>query len=671
MVKRPRFVVMWFLGWALACGPAPDEQHPPGPGAPGAALPVVAARPEPDRRPRHDMMDSLRADLAATRHPRDGVGHAWLADSWPTETVSVSASGRWRLVYEAAGEGIAPGGMLFFQVSPFWGWSTPQTDAPTRPGYTRVSTQADGVVLEARTLDQQLLGIGITGRTLRAGERVEIDYGAGVAGARADRFAERGSRFWLAVDGDGDGVRKLIADSPAVVVAPGPPARLVPTLTSTARPGQVVRLTVAVVDAVGNGDVPFTGPVALTPTPPFPGLPETLDFVLEDRGARTLELTASVPGIYRVEATGLGQGAISNPLHVSDDGARLVWGDLQNHSNLSDGTARPTDLLRYARDIAALDVVSLTDHDHWGLRFLDQSPDLWREIAAETRRFHEPTRFVTVPGFEWTDWISGHRHVLFFDGEAELLSVLDPRYDTPTKLWAALDGRRAITIAHHSAGGPIATDWSIAPDPRFEPVTEIVSVHGASEAMDAPTPIYRPVPGNFVRDALDRGHRLGFLGSSDGHDGHPGLGHLAAPSGGLAAIFTEDLTREGVYEALMARRVYATNGPRIVLRASLGGHRMGAEIPIVGDELAPGAIAGIAPGVLVVQAWGVTALERLDVIRSGEVLGAIDCDGGLDCSASLVLNGLAAGEYVYVRAIQRDGGAAWSSPWFVVAPGEA
>ena len=31
----------------------------------------------------------------------------------------------------------------------------------------------------------------------------------------------------------------------------------------------------------------------------------------------------------------------------------------------------------------------------------------------------------------------------------------------------------------HSAGGPIATDWTFPPDPVLEPVTEVVSVHGS------------------------------------------------------------------------------------------------------------------------------------------------------------------------------------------------
>ena len=178
---------------------------------------------------------------------------------------------------------------------------------------------------------------------------------------------------------------------------------------------------------------------------------------------------------------------------------------------------------------------------------------------------------MTLLGYEWTNWIFGHRHVLYFGGEGEVLSSVDRRFDHPQAALGWLRGQPAMTFAHHSAGGPVATDWRIAPDPVLEPLTEIVSVHGSSEAPDSPFPIYRPLAGNFVRDVLDDGYRLGFVGGGDGHDGHPGLTHLASPQmGGLAAILAEDLTRESILEAMRARRVYATNGPRIVLRVTLG-----------------------------------------------------------------------------------------------------
>ncbi len=655
-----------------------------GGGPPGGGPPADRGdRGEPAGLPpsaRPDLVSSLRQDLELPRHPADGGGRAWLESQVGAPEVAVAGRpGRWTIVYEAGPLGVAEGGVVFLQASPFWGWSTPQTRWPDAVGYTEVSTAAAGVELAAETAGDQLLAVTVGGRALAPGERLRIVYGAGPQGALADRFAERGARLWIAVDGDGDGVRQLLADSPAVDVGPGPPARLVLTLPSAARPGEAVRLTAAVLDPLGNAGVDFAGEIRLAAAAGSAAVdhPPALVFAAADGGRLTVEVTPREAGVIRLEGKGPeGLEAESNPLQASPEGARILWGDLHNHSNYSDGSGRPEELFRYARDTAALDVVSVTDHDHWGMRFLDRDPGMWEEIRELAERYHEPGRFVTLPGYEWTNWIHGHRHVLYFDdsgepGDAPLLSSLDPAYETPQQLWAALRGEPALTVAHHSAGGPVATDWSIPPDPELEPVTEIASVHGSSEALDSPAVIYSPLPGNFVRDVLDRGVRLGFVGSSDSHDGHPGLAHLASPSSGLAAILAAEATREAVYEALKLRRVYATNGPRIILRAAFGGYPMGSEIPAAADGAADAvpaetAIHGMPAGTLVVQAIAPGELSHVDVVRSGEVFRGVDCGGERRCSFGLEVGDLAAGEYLYVRVVQRDGGAAWSSPFFFV-----
>ncbi len=599
---------------------------------------------------RRDIVDELRADLAAGRHPSDGGGRAWVGER-PPGPVSAGGTGRWELIYEAGDLGIAEGGLVFLQVSPFWGWSTPQVEWPDLPGYTEVETDAEGVELRASTLGQQLLGVRIGGRALRAGERLRLVYGAGPAGARVDSFAEAASPFRFAVDGDGDGVRGLVADPPTVAIVAAATSRLVLTLPSTARPGDRVRLNVALLDAAGNRAGAATATVRLET-----GLsgPEEVEIRPDSGGRGEIELTVPGAGVFTVAgATGDGLRARSNPLVVTGI-PPIAWGDLHGHSGLSDGTGTPEDYFLYARDVAALDVVSLTDHDHWGMPPLADSPDLWRRIVEAAQRFHRPGRLVTLPGYEWTNWVRGHRHVLWFDdGDgARVRSSVDPAWDTPAELWAGLAGERALTVAHHSAGGPIATDWSFAPPPGLEPVTEVSSVHGSSEAADGPGRIYDAIAGNFVRDALGRGYRLGFVGSGDGHDGHPGLSHLATGQGGLAAIFTEELTREGVLSALRARRCYATNGPRIVLWTELEGAPMGAQLA-----------AGTA-GVLRARVVGTAPLERVDLVRGGRVADSVPGEGRSDLALSLEIPAGDGGDWLYLRVVQVDGGAAWSSPYF-------
>ncbi len=119
-----------------------------------------------------------------------------------------------------------------------------------------------------------------------------------------------------------------------------------------------------------------------------------------------------------------------------------------------------------------------------------------------------------------------------------------------------------------------------------------------------PTP-YKPDAGDFVRPALNRGLRIasqtginpyqfGLIGSTDSHtglssaeernfqggqpadsspnsqppdfggDGNPTAWDVSAS--GRAAVWAEDNTREAIVQAMLRREVYATTGPRIVVR---------------------------------------------------------------------------------------------------------
>lgn len=609
-----------------------------------------------------DTFETLSKDLDVERDPSDGGGKAWLVEPNPSHGTPIVTAGsrhRFEIEYEAGALGIAEGGAVYLQTSPFWGWDSPQVDVPEAPGYTEVVTDAPGLELHAQTLGTQLLAIVVGGRSLESGEHIRIVFGAGPLGARVDRYAEHRSHLWIAVDGDGDGVRSMVADPPFVDVVAPPPSRLVLTLPSTARPGQSVPLTMALVDELGNAGFPFVGQLAFHVRPTGIELPETIRFEETHRGCRTIQVVVRKEGVYRLEASVVADSdsnkvilAESNPLIVLEDIPRILWGDLHGHSQFSDGTGTPEDYFGYARDVAGLDVAALTDHDHWGMRFLDQHPEMWNEVQETVHRFNEPGRFVALAGYEWTSWLHGHRHVLFFEDNGRIFSSMEPEYTTPQQLWEALEPHTAISVAHHSAGGPVSTNWDFIPQPHTEPVTELVSVHGSSEASDSPRVIYDAVEENFIRDALAKGATLGFMGSGDSHDGHPGLSHFASPSGGLAALFSEDNTKDAVLKALRSRRTYATNGPRIWLRMNLDGHPMGSRIALgsTDKQTLQYAVAGTAP------------IDRVDLVHSGHVIGSFPGEKQREVSGAVDIPALAPGDYVYVRVVQEDGGAAWASP---------
>ncbi len=660
------------LALAAACG---AERDPGSDGPADAARGVVASEDgagtaqaeDWPRTARPDLVEVLRENRDTPRHASDGGGRAWLEGDVPV--VAVRGRGTWNIVYEAGELGIAEGGLILLQVSSYWGWSGPQSEVPEGPGFTRATTDAPGVELELRTFDAYRLGIRIVGRALQTGERVRIVYGAGPAQARADEYAERGETIWIGVDGDGDGVHAMLAECPTVDVGPREPARLHLVAPSVLRPGDEGTLTLAVLDAVANTGVDVAGEVELVDVPAGVEVAATVELARDLQGRLRIPFTATEPGTLRLRARlDLGDGVVlegeTNPIVVESSGPLVRWGDLHGHSNFSDGTGRPVDYFVYARDVAALDVVALTDHDHWGVRFVDEHPDMWTHLQEQANAFHEPGRFVSLVGYEWTSWIHGHRHVLYFDDEGEMESSIDEAFDHPEELWSALRGQPAITMAHHSAGGPIATNWDVPPDPELEPITEVVSAHGVSEAWDAPKILHRPIRGNFVRDALDRGYRFGFSGSGDGHDGHPGLTALnpTYPTGGLIALVGGDLTRAGVLATIRSRRVYATSGQRIVVRCALSGHPMGASIPAAELEDEPALFLSVV---------GTSPIQYVDVIRSGAEVDRLDAGGREELALTYALDGLQAGDYVYVRVIQHDrreggdGGMAWTSPFFV------
>ncbi|MBW2232680.1 MAG: CehA/McbA family metallohydrolase [Deltaproteobacteria bacterium] len=610
-----------------------------------------------------DTHEMLVEDIHAPRHASDGGGRAWLVDGDPRPAFRAGSAARFEIVYQAGPLGIAEGGALYLQAPPFWDWDPPQVRFADAPGYTEVSTEAEGVELLLDDFSGEILVILIGGRGLVAGERIHIVYGAGALGTRVDPYAEDATAIYLSVDGDGDGIRELLSEQPRVDILAGPPARLVVTLPTTAAPGESVDLTLAILDVRGNAGATVAGALSFIDPPPGLEVPERVTLTAKHAGRITIPIVARELGVHRLSLMGQGslEGLVglSNPILVEADPARVLWADLHGHSQLSDGTGTPDSYFAYAREVAALDVAVLTDHDHWGMRALDSHADMWDEIRAAVKRHHEPGRFVTLLGYEWTSWLQGHRHVLYFEDEGEVYSSVDPRFDDPLELWAALRGQPALTFAHHSAGGPISTNWSFPPDPVLEPLTEIVSVHGSSEAIDAPGLIYNPVPGNFVRDALSAGYRFGFVGSGDGHDGHPGLSQIAAPSatGGLAAILSAERTREGILQAMRGRRVYATNGVRIFLRVELDGVPMGSLIaaPTLSDRTTQE---------LVIDVVATSPLERVDLVRSGHVV-RLPGDERLRFEHTREIPRLMPGEYHYVRAVQLDGGAAWSSPIYV------
>ena len=365
------------------------------------------------------------------------------------------------------------------------------------------------------------------------------------------------------------------------------------------------------------------------------------------------------------------------PAHWRLGSFRLLFGDLHSHSGVGragdgsgSGAGTPRENFLYARDVANLDLYALTDHD----RDLASSAD-WESRCSLAQEFYKPGGFVTLPAFEWSSERYGHRGVYYADSDQPyfLASRDDPwdaRNDTPDELWRKLDelGTDALTIPFHPASAAHPTVWEYR-SAKHEPVAEIYSSLGSAEAgVGASRPEVKGggdrVAGCDLRAALAAGLRLGFVASSNSHDGHPGdaqggrlpayFHHLGS---GRIALLAKECTRTSVFEAIRSRRVYATTGEPIFLDFRLNDHLMGSEL--TPDQ------AGKAPELLV-RAIGTCEIEMVQILCNGRVAG-IQFGEGMEEGIAIRDSSFVPGQprCYYARVIQRDGEMAWSSPIWV------
>ncbi len=589
------------------------------------------------------------------------------ADGWgwamvrPSDPVVVNARGTWRFVFIAGRGGIPRGGGVVFQVSPWWGWSRPQVEAPSAPGYCTVTTSATACELDIGGDPQRYYVVALVAQgALAEGDTVAFVYGDTQGGshpqaaAKADTYAERFQEFLFKTDGDGDGVYGEIRSQPGFRIKSLPASGLWINAPRLVRPGRPFEVSVAALDPLSNRDLEYEARLEVRAEPDGISAPRHVSLRPEDGGARRFQAAVHQPGLYSitVEDHQRGLTAESCPILCGRGEAfrPVYWGDIHGHTILSDGTGHPFDHYAYARDAAGLDVAAITDHAALGLRPLRGDP--WGMIQLAAERFNDPGRFVTLLGYEWTNWTYGHRNVYFPGATGVVFSPYDSGAATPEGLWNIVKKWSAITIPHHVGGGPVAIDWEQEPRPSWEMLTEIFSVHGNCEYYGCPGMIYHPKEGHFVQDALGKGRRLGILASGDGHIGHPGR-WTPDYREGLVAFQAAELSREAIWECLTSRRVYGTSGARILLQFTVSGWPMGSEIE---------GQAFREPRRCEMHVLGAGPLRTLEILKNNDVVKRIGCDGLLESVVYTDSTAARKGDFYYARVTQQDGHQAWSSP---------
>ncbi|MFP3904021.1 MAG: hypothetical protein ACLFWB_07250 [Armatimonadota bacterium] len=358
----------------------------------------------------------------------------------------------------------------------------------------------------------------------------------------------------------------------------------------------------------------------------------------------------------------------SNPMGRKEDfgGYDVYLGDMHVHYMGSDPACmrRP---FEYGRWYSTLDFCGCEyQHNSPNFRF-DQ--ERWNQYLDINEEYNEPGEFVTLCAVE-TYLVHAHR-ITYFRNEAEARRFTvawerGPEYDLgnpgaggpypePEALWNALEGFEAITIPHHTRY-IWPTDWT-REQPERERCVEIYSRWGTNE-----------IGGPYsVQQALIKGHRLGFVANTDNQTSLPGNGPFDMNEGrGLTGVLTNDLSREGIYQALWERRCYGTSGEQMLIFFAMGEHLMGSDL----DEWQ-------GPREFTARVAGTAELESVELLRNNQVIERVE-PGDLTFEGTFCDNDDLADVMVepyfrtkkpfcfyYLRATQIDGHMAWASPIWI------
>ena len=245
-----------------------------------------------------------------------------------------------------------------------------------------------------------------------------------------------------------------------------------------------------------------------------------------------------------------------------------------------------------------LDFVALTDHHDsdpedfdWLLELSLQQTDLLVIPSAELR--------YQVPKVAQY----GHKNIYVFqDGDLTGLGLADLIANGTVReghceedIWtnvadlSATFGPSLLWAHHPSASAVQTTNWDCHNE-EYEPVVEIYSGWGNALTLDAS---FDPVvdsgedrttgdwdaADSTVEEALEMGHRLGFVGGTDRHDTRPGdmcdggVDTSSHPyAGGLTMVALDGenaaLTRSAIHGELVSRRTFVTSGPQVPVQVA-------------------------------------------------------------------------------------------------------
>ena len=351
------------------------------------------------------------------------------------------------------------------------------------------------------------------------------------------------------------------------------------------------------------------------------------------------------------------------------------FGQLHSHTQYSDGAGSLESALAYIKalpDSANVDFVAFTDHSNYfdksgaanpegALYDMSQateySQETWKAYKDAVAAFNTENAgsMVAIAGFEMT-WSGGPGHINTFNTPG-IVSRNNTTLNNKTKdaglqayykLLSQTEGVDSISQFNHPGttfGNFIDFGyWDAVVDTRMYMV-EVGNGEGQIGAGG-----YYPSYEQYIM-ALDKGWHVAPTNNQDNHKGRWGNANDARD-----VILTDDFSESGIYAALRARRMYATEDKNLELDYTVNGNMMGSIIDV--PEKLNFEISFNDPD----RTDSIAKVEL--VVNSGKV--AYTWDSAADLTKGSVSVELAP-EYTYyfVRVTEGDGDLAVTAPVWV------
>ena len=351
------------------------------------------------------------------------------------------------------------------------------------------------------------------------------------------------------------------------------------------------------------------------------------------------------------------------------------FGQLHSHTQYSDGAGSLENALAYIKalpDSANVDFVAFTDHSNYFdksgaanpegalydmTKATEYSQQTWKSYKDAVAAFNAENAgsMVAIAGFEMT-WSGGPGHINTFNTPG-IVSRNNTTLNNKTKdaglqayykLLSQTEGANSISQFNHPGttfGNFIDFGyWDAVVDTRMYMV-EVGNGEGQIGAGG-----YYPSYEQYIM-ALDKGWHVAPTNNQDNHKGRWGNANDARD-----VILTDDFSESGIYAALRARRMYATEDKNLDLDYTVNGNMMGSIIDV--PEKLNFEISFNDPD----RTDSIAKVEL--VVNSGKV--AYTWDSAADLAKGSVSVELAP-EYTYyfVRVTEGDGDLAVTAPVWV------